>query len=215
MGADGRIVVLVLDDQLVVGQGVASALEATGEFVSDGVMTSLAEVEHRVSRRQEARAIDAVVADIDLGDETALMLPALIGPSGPPVVFLSGHDEPAIVRAAIQSGAAAFVHKRTSTDRLADAIRRAVAGQTTFSRDDLARVRAAPRMPSGRELQVLRGIVRGLANKAMAVELEIEERTVEAHIRRMLDRYGSSNRTELAVLALRQGWVDIGGRARP
>jgi DNA-binding NarL/FixJ family response regulator len=48
----------------------------------------------------------------------------------------------------------------------------------------------------------------GRTNKEIAASLGIQERTVESHVARMLDRYGASNRTELAVMALREGWVD-------
>ena len=55
--------------------------------------------------------------------------------------------------------------------------------------------------------EVLALVVRGAANKEIGAALGIEERTVESHLRRLFDRYATVNRTELAVLALREGWV--------
>jgi DNA-binding NarL/FixJ family response regulator len=201
--------ILVLEDHRIVGDGVASALEVLGGFVADGVVASLAEVEAHMARPSGGEPIDVVVADIDLGDSYSFGLPAALGPAGPRVLYLSAHDEPSVVRAALESGAAGLVHKQAPTAQLADAIRRVVAGESAFSLADIATARAAPINPTARERQVLRGIVHGLANKEIAGPLCIEERTVESHVRRMLDRYGVSNRTELAVLALREGWADV------
>jgi DNA-binding NarL/FixJ family response regulator len=190
---------------------VAANLEATGKFASLGVVSSIAEVTRRVAALAPDGGPDVVLADIDLGDDYAFGLPAALGSDGPPVVYLSGHDAPSILRAAVESGAAGFVHKRATTDELVAAIRRAVAGESSFSLAALSAARSAPDAPTERERQVLRGIVSGLANKEISHDLCIEERTVESHVRRMLDRYGASNRTELAVLALREDWV----RTRP
>jgi DNA-binding NarL/FixJ family response regulator len=132
MGEEHLIRVLVLEDHVVVGDGVASALEATGGFVSDGVVGSIAAVQAHLAARPGCPP-DVIVADIDLDGEYALGLPDLLGPTGPRVVFLSGHDEPSIIRAAVGSGAAGLVHKRAPTAALAVAIRRAVAGESTFA----------------------------------------------------------------------------------
>ena len=44
----------------------------------------------------------------------------------------------------------------------------------------------------------------------MAHELEISSKTVEGHIRTLFDRYGVASRTELAMLAVREGWIQSG-----
>lgn len=206
---DVQIRALFLEDHLVVGLGVATALGELGGFEPLGVVGTIEAVAARASDRARPK-VDVVVADIDLGEAgMALDLPARLGPGGPPVVFLTGHEEPAVIRAAVLSGASGLVHKEAPIEELARAIRLAADGQTSFRRADVAAARSGPAEPSPRELEVLRGVVGGLSNKEVAATMGIEERTVETHVRRMMDRYAASNRTDLAVLGLRRGWVRL------
>jgi len=64
------------------------------------------------------------------------------------------------------------------------------------------------RRPSSREIDVLRLVVDGGSNEEIARALVLSLKTVESHLRRLFDRYEVANRTELAVLAIREGWVD-------
>jgi two-component system, NarL family, nitrate/nitrite response regulator NarL len=204
---DRPIRVLVVEDHPIVGQGVADALAAEGGFEPLGVASSLAEVVERAGSWDRASRPDVVLADVDLGGERAFDLPAMLGRDGPPVLFLSGLDGPAVMRAALECQAAGYVHKRQPREDVFDAVRRVASGQGAFSIEDVRLARSAPREPTARERQVLARISHGMANKEIGHELGIEERGVEGHVRRLLDRYGCSNRTELAVLALREGWL--------
>ena len=60
---------------------------------------------------------------------------------------------------------------------------------------------AAPAGVSARELEVVRLVADGLANKAIAAELHLSVRTVESHVRHVLAKAGLSNRTQLATWA--------------
>lgn len=62
--------------------------------------------------------------------------------------------------------------------------------------------------PSKRELEVMRLVAGGASNDQIARELFLSLKTVESHLRRLFGRYDVTNRTELAVLAVREGWVD-------
>ena len=62
--------------------------------------------------------------------------------------------------------------------------------------------------PSRRELEVMRLVADGASNEQIARELFLSLKTVESHLRRLFVRYDVTNRTELAVLAVREGWVD-------
>ncbi|PTT63890.1 hypothetical protein DBR22_15080 [Arthrobacter sp. HMWF013] len=63
---------------------------------------------------------------------------------------------------------------------------------------------------SPREIEVLRLIVQGLTNRAIAGELFISERTVHRHVANILDKLGVSSRTEAAARAIGRGIVSIG-----
>lgn len=154
-GEERLVRVLILEDHPIVGQGVADALDAAGGFETLGVAGSVAEAEALLrGSRPDARP-DVILADIDLEGESALDLPRRLGASGPPVLFLSALDGPAVLRDAIQGGAAGFVHKRESRQALFDAIRRVAGGQGAFSINDIHQARSAPREPSAREREVV------------------------------------------------------------
>ncbi|MGR7002784.1 LuxR C-terminal-related transcriptional regulator [Yinghuangia aomiensis] len=69
-----------------------------------------------------------------------------------------------------------------------------------------------PARPDGactpRELQVVRGVVRGLTNEEIGAELHIAPHTVRMHLRRIVPHLGARNRTHLAALAVARGLVD-------
>jgi DNA-binding NarL/FixJ family response regulator len=114
------------------------------------------------------------------------------------------------MRAAFERGAAGFLHKTAGVDEIVAAIRLVADGGTAFSSTSLDAARYAPRPPSDREIAVLRELHRGLTSEEIGGRLGISPRTVESHLRRLFDRYGVVSRTELAVLALNEGWVDAG-----
>jgi DNA-binding NarL/FixJ family response regulator len=205
----GRAIRLaVLEDHRVVGSSLAAALSALPDMEVVGLATSLPQVRELIGRTHP----DIVLADAELGEhEWALDLPAELGAAGPRVLFLSAHTRPDIISTAVASGAAGYIHKDESFDEVVAGIRAVAAGRTAFSQGVLALVGHGRPAPTQRERQVLKLVVRGAANKEIAANLGIEERTVETHLRRLFDRYGTANRVELAVLALQEGWVD----ARP
>ena len=90
---------------------------------------------------------------------------------------------------------------------IVDAIRTVAAGGTVFRAADLDAARDAPRRPTGRELDVIARVVAGSTNAEIAAELGLSEKTVETHLHRLFDRYGLLSRTELAVLAIDEGWA--------
>ena len=203
---DKTIRLVVLEDHKVIGTSLAVALSELPDIDVVGVATSLREVRELIRRTQP----DIVLADADLGDEWSLELPLELGRSGPRVLFLSRHVRPAVVATAVGSGAAGFIHKDEPFEEVVAGIRAVAAGRTAFALGVLAVAGQGPHGPSPREREVLALVVRGAANKEIGAALGIEDRTVETHIRRLFDRYGISNRVELAVLALREGWVDVG-----
>jgi len=125
------------------------------------------------------------------------------------IVFTS-FDRASLMRAAFDRGAAGFIHKSAEPEAILDAVRRVTSGQSAFPASVLDAVRRSPRPPSVREIEVLRAINRGASSDEIAGQLGISPRTVESHLRRLFDRYGVVSRTELAVLAIREGWVEVG-----
>ena len=158
--------------------------------------------------------VEVVVSDVQLaGEAEGLRLLDAIGAEGPSVLFLSSFDQPPLVRTAFDRGAAGYLLKTSELPDILDAIRTVAGGGTAFSAAMLRTIRNAPRRPSDREVEVLTLVCAGATNDEIGGRLGVSDKTVESHLRRLFDRYGVLSRTELAVLALREGWVAEKGRS--
>jgi two-component system, NarL family, nitrate/nitrite response regulator NarL len=196
--------VAIVDDHPSVVASVADAvagaidleLVGTGRSLEDGI--------------DLAGQVDVLVCDVQLAGraEGLRVLEYAHGlPGGPAVVLLSGFGQASLIRAAIDRGAAGYLDKGAEVATIVDAIRTVAAGGTVFRSADLAAAREAPRRPTGRELEVIARVVAGSTNAEVAAELGLSEKTVETHLHRLFDRYGLLSRTELAVLAIGEGWT--------
>jgi DNA-binding NarL/FixJ family response regulator len=161
--------------------------------------------------------VDVLVCDIQLDGqaEGLAILDAVHDPrapfasSGPPaVLLLSGFAQPSLVRAAVDRGAAGYLDKGADLSEILAAIRTVGGGGTAFSAAALRTSRTAPRRPSDREIEVIELVMAGATNAELATALDLSEKTIESHLRRLFDRYGLVSRTELAVMAIDQGWVE-------
>jgi DNA-binding NarL/FixJ family response regulator len=198
--------VLLVDDHPAILDAVARAVDGAADLRVAGTARSLAEA--RAALAAGGQGVDVVVSDVQLaGEAEGLRLLDAIGPSGPAVLLLSSFDQPPLVRTAFERGAAGYLVKTSEVTEILDAIRTVAGGGTAFSAAMLRAIRSAPRRPSDRELEVLALLCGGASNDEIGVRLGVTEKTVESHLRRLFDRYGVLSRTELAVLALREGWV--------
>ncbi|MEA2546539.1 MAG: hypothetical protein QOI09_1812 [Chloroflexota bacterium] len=155
---------------------------------------------------------DVVVCDLWLdgepgGLDVLAALTARTRPDGPRVLVLSGFDQPSFLRAAFDGGAAGYLSKASPVEEIVDAILAVARGETRFPAVTLRALRDAPRRPSAREMGAIRLLARGASNDEIAVGLGISIKTVESHLRRLFGRYGVLSRTELAMLAVREGWL--------
>jgi DNA-binding NarL/FixJ family response regulator len=198
--------VLVVDDHPAIIDAISAAVRGAPDLELAGAARSLADAQQLMVAA--GRPTDVVVADVQLdGNAEGLQLVDALGPNGPAVLLLSSFDQPPLVRAAFERGAAGYVLKTTEVEEILAAIRTVADGGTAFSAAMLSTVRSAPRRPSDRELEVLTLLAGGASNDEIGARLGVTEKTVESHLRRLFDRYGVLSRTELAVLSLREGWV--------
>jgi DNA-binding NarL/FixJ family response regulator len=152
---------------------------------------------------------DVVVCDLSLGGELAgLDLVRRFGRSGRPrILVLSGFTQPALVRAAFDAGAAGFIPKDLDVAEIVASVVAVAAGELRFPPGAGDLLATAQRPPSGRELQAISLVADGATNDEIAARLGISVKTVESHLRRLFARYGLLSRTELALLAVREGWI--------
>lgn len=203
---------LVVEDQPVIRSGLETLLADTGIAVVGTAVTAAQAIE-QVSSTQA----DLVLLDIRLGEGDGLSVLARIKADHQklPVLIYTGYDNPAFAARAVALGAAGYVLKGTGRDELIAAIRRAAAGETLWTREELRRVTsalAAPRTTydldvplTRREMEVLTHIVEGHTNKRIADDLSISYETVKEHVQHLLKKIGVTDRTQAAVWAIRSG----------
>ncbi len=214
-----RIRVLIADDHALVREGLRYVLDADPliEVVAEASNGRLA-VELALEHTP-----DVVVLDITMPEETGLKAAARLRELLPAtrVLLLSMHDQSEYVREGIRIGTHGYLLKDSAGEELRAAIRAVHAGGTFFSPAVVRRLStadaAAERSPAAqleqltpRERDVLAGVARGLTNKAIAAELGISRRTVEAHRESLMRKLEIHSVAGLTRFALEAGMVAPG-----
>lgn len=197
--------VAIVDDHPAIVASIAAAIEAEPGLDLVGTARTLLEGIALL----EAATPDVVVCDISLGGEPAgLEIVRRFARAGSPrILVLSGFAQPGLVRAALDAGAAGFLGKDVDVSEIVAAVVAIAAGEFRVSAGISDLAATAQRPPSGRELQAISLLAGGATNDEIAAGLGISVKTVESHLRRLFTRYGLLSRTELAVLAVREGWI--------
>ena len=208
--------VMLADDHAVVREGLRVFLE-----LQEGI-----EVVGEAADGEEALGLaERLRPDVILMD---LVMPRLDGvaamrelrrrlPETRVIALTSFLDDERLLPA-IQAGAASYLLKDVEPSELARAVRAAKAGEAML--DPAAAARLVDAVAQGatpaaanrerltrREQEVLELLASGRSNKRIAFELGISEKTVKAHVGRVLAKLGVSDRTEAAVLAVSEGLV--------
>jgi two-component system, NarL family, response regulator LiaR len=201
--------ILIADDHSVVRQGLKMFLGLDPELE---VVGEAADGEEAVRLAKELQP-DVVLMDLLMPKMDGIAATGTIRRAQPDteVIALTSVLEDASVVAAVRAGAIGYLLKDTQADELCSAIRAAAAGQVRLAPQAAARlmneVRAPenPDMLTEREIEVLRLLAQGQANKEIARTLHIAEKTVKTHVSNILAKLGLQSRTQAALYALRVG----------
>jgi two-component system, NarL family, response regulator LiaR len=208
--------VLIVDDHAVVREGLRSFLELQdGIQVAGEAGDGEQAVTEAATLRPDVILMDLVMPGLDgIGAMRALRTRV---PEARVIVLTSFLDDDRLLPA-IQAGAAGYLLKNVAPAELAAAIRAADRHEAIIDPTVAARLleslatggptaRVDPEHLTARERQVLERIVAGRSNKVIAQELEISEKTVKAHVGHLLAKLECADRTQAALLAVRQGLV--------
>jgi two-component system, NarL family, response regulator LiaR len=208
--------VLLVDDHAVVREGLRTFLELQeGIEVAGEAGNGVEALEQAELLRPDVILMDLVMPKLDgVGAMRRLRTER---PEARVVVLTSFLEDERLLPA-MQAGAAGYLLKNTEPSELARAIRAAHAGEAIIDPTVAGRlVRALADRPcrrladeerlTRREQEVLELIVGGRSNKRIALELGISEKTVKTHVGHVLAKLGVTDRTQAALLAVRDGLV--------
>jgi two-component system, NarL family, response regulator LiaR len=203
--------VLITDDHGVVRRGLRMFLSLDPDI----------QVVGEASNGREALAMvrdlepDVVLMDLLMPIMDGILATKAIRSELPDVevIALTSVLEGASVTRAVRAGAIGYLLKDADAEELHRAIRGAAEGRVQLAPEAAARLMrevSAPENPEAlteRETEVLRLLARGKANKQIASELFVEEKTVKSHVLNILRKLGVQSRTQAALHAVRTGLV--------
>ena len=127
------------------------------------------------------------------------------------ILMLTAFDGEEDIHRAAQAGVRGYVTKDASRAEVLDAIRRIHQGEAVMPAAIAAKMtaRAGREALIPREVEILRHIVDGLANKQIAAAMGLSEALVKLHVRKILEKLGAADRTRAATLGLERGIVRL------
>ena len=219
MSAGRPVRVLIVDDQVLIRQGLRTLLDLDGRVEVVGEAADGIEALEKIDElRPEVALVDVRMPRMD-GVELVRRLSAE-HPSVAALVLTTFEDDE-YVFGGLRAGAKGYLLKDTPSGELAAAVEKVRRGETVLGGTVAARVvRELNRLPgpaeqevgpsealSEREVEVLRLIGSGTSNKEIARRLYITEGTAKNHVSKILRKLGLKDRTQAALYAAERGWT--------
>jgi FixJ family two-component response regulator len=196
---NGQAMVYVVDDDRAVRDSLALLLE------SDGIVNETFDSADAFLAGFRPDRIGCLVADIRMPGMNGLELQQeLISRKIEiPIIFITGHGDVPMAVDAMKSGAVDFLTKPFRNRDLLDRIETALGDARTGFQGRLKLLEARARYESltPREVEVMALVVSGLANKVIAMDLGVSQRTVELHRARVMQKMGVRSLAELVRVA--------------
>ncbi|HLJ68469.1 MAG TPA: response regulator transcription factor [Chloroflexota bacterium] len=213
------IQVLLVDDHAVVRRGIEAYLEMLDDIAMLDQAANGREALETIDRLHgEGMPPDVVLMDLLMPELDGIAATAAIKERWPEieVVALTSFIEEDKIHGALQAGATGYLLKDAAASEVAAAIRAAYHGEMHLDPAVARRLAESLRAPkreepieplTEREREVLGQVAAGKANKEIARQLRISERTVRTHVSSILGKLGLASRTQAALYAIREGLV--------
>jgi DNA-binding NarL/FixJ family response regulator len=205
---DNRIGILVVDDHPLLREGIAAVIGGQPEMRLVAEATNGVEaVEQFTVHRPDITLMDLQMPEMNGIDAIAAI--RAHSPSARIVVLTTYHGDVQALHA-FKAGASGYLLKSMLRKELIDTIRLVHAGGTRIPPEiasEIARYVASEAL-SAREIEVLRQVAGGNANKRVAAHLGISEETVKAHMKSILSKLSANDRTHAVTIALKRGIIE-------
>ena len=209
---------LVVEDHALVREGLVQTLCQLGDAAVD--VSEVADCHGAIALLDQGLIFDLILLDLGLPGIDGLSCLKTFRQRYPemPVVILSAYDDTPTVAKAMKSGAAAFVSKSSSGERLLEVLREVLAGRVVAQDHSAAAVATtSPHSLLGgetepadfglteRQAEVLGLMVSGRSNRDIAGLLGLSEGTVKIHLTAIFKSLGVASRTQAMVVVARRG----------
>jgi two-component system NarL family response regulator len=204
-----RIRVLIADDHPVVRLGLVTLCTSRPDLTVCAEASNGAEavMQYRVHRP------DVAILDLRMPELDGIRATAGIQREFPQarILILSTFDSTEEIYQALHAGARGYVLKHFVGDELVAGIRSVHGGQHFIPAAVAERLaeRGRQRVPSDREIEVLRLVSKGFSNKEIAAHLSIAPDTVRNHVKHLFEKLDASDRSEAVVIALERGLLRL------
>ncbi len=215
---------LIVDDHALFRRGLEMVLESEPDIELVG---QASDGEEAVSKAGESLP-DVVLMDIRMPRSSGIEACRALKEAAPSakIVMLTISDEEEDLFEAIRAGASGYLLKDIPLDEVADTVRAVHGGQSLINPSMAGKLltefaalarrdeHEAPKVPAprltGREIQVLRLVARGMNNRDIAKDLFISENTVKNHVRNILEKLQIHSRMEAVMVAVREKLIEFG-----
>ena len=201
--------ILSVDDHPLLREGIAALIENQAD------MQLVAEASNGREALDQFRKHrpDITLMDLQMPEMSGIDAMSSIRGEFPDarIIVLTTHAGDFQVSRALKAGARAYLLKGSLRKELLDTIRAVHAGHKRLSPEVAAEIaeHAIDDALTPREIDVLRLVARGNANKEIAAQLSLTEETVKSHIRNMLAKLGANDRTHAVAIGLRRGIIEL------
>ena len=212
-----EISILIVDDHAIVREGQRALID------TEPGMTLVGEATNGAEAIEMARSLNPDVIFMDLfmpgigGIEAIEAIKAENQEAR--ILVLTSFAEDEKVFTAVKAGALGYLLKDATPDELLTAVRQVSRGEPamnpTIANKLMRELQRESSLPptedplTERELEILKLVAQGLSNQEIAEKLVISERTVRTHVSNILSKLHLANRTQAALYALREGFIDL------
>lgn len=201
--------ILCVDDHPLLREGIASMIENQTDMA---LIAEACNGSEAVECFRQHRP-DVTLMDLQMPEMSGIDAMSRIRGEFPDarIIVLTTHAGDGLVSRALKGGARAYLLKSSVRKELLEMIRAVHAGQRRVSPEIAAEIaeHATDDTLTPREIDVLRLIAGGNANKEIASQLSLTEETVKGHVKNILAKLGANDRTHAVTLGLKRGIIDL------
>ena len=209
MSDPSPIRILVVDDHQLIRVGIATLLVPESDMKLVGEASNGREA---IAKYRECRP-DVTLMDLQMPEMSGFDAIVAIRDEFPEarIIVLTTYVGDVQAQRAMKTGAQGYVLKNLLHKELLETIRTVYRGRKAMAAEVAADVaqHTGGELLTPKEIDVLRLIAAGNANKEIAARLSVTEETVKSRVKNILDKLGANDRTHAVTIGLKRGFIDL------